>query len=716
MYFSFISAALLAILVSGPVEASNVFLAQLGSYQTEKESEQAWNEIKSTMKQEFAGLSYQLSALSLPPAGKKIYRLQSGPFSLRNQANDFCEKLRSNGQDCFVVESAVFAPKDAPAPAIQTAKNEEKSALPEPAVISPVEIAATPTEQAEKQIENIENKMAAVKSAPVPSTSSLPDTRKDMMVVASAIAAPQPIVPVVPSKPVLPSLGALDTPSFSLSDAPKKESVRDEFAASLSAPAAPAIAQKVAAPQIKPSMPKPAAEITKKPADLTPVKEKTPLLQEVAAPAPMAAAPEAKTNSQLPWLVNNKDVVVARADVFDASSVDIETPLPTVLPPKVTSAAPATAEPSKDGIPEINKEAAFPEKIQEVTKSVNSSDSIPFAIVDRNTGNVVAAPNAKRAALLPPPDATSVARVPEAPMHQSANASSVAGGFVEGRAPKSLNSQLPAVERRMTSSDLISPTDRRVEIDEAIQVPLSNEPKQQASLPKAESQPDTASTEEPKLSGKRAMAWGTTPSRSLLQHSYWVQLSYFGSDQAALNYWQGVKGKLSKTANGMRVRITRPLSAKKSTKSVSLQVGPFIEEADVTTLCGIVSAEGITCQMAKDIGVSTVAGTKRVRNAPRDYLNRRDVLMVRPSAAGPQYWLQLGSYRSQYDAEIAWLELRDTQPALQPYQPSIAEPSLSSSAAQIYRLRTGPFQIRTEAENICGQLENVEIGCVIVSE
>ena len=660
MYFSFISALLLAILIISPAEASNVFLAQLGSYQTEKESDLAWNEIKSTMKQEFSALSYQLSALSLPPAGKKIYRLQSGPFTLRNEANSFCDKLRANGQDCFVVESAVFSPKSSPVPLVKTAKVEEKTPLPEPEVLSPVIDNAMPT--------------------------SLPEIRKDMMVVASAAAIPKPSISAPAPKPALPSLGALESPSFSLSDAPKKKSVGNEFAASLAEPSAPSTDQKRMVPQIKPTIAEPKAAV------LPSLVQKTP--QITAAPA--------KTDTRLPWLTNNKDVVVARADVFDASASEMTTPLPNVLPPKITPSAPMA-----ETLPELKAETAIaPETVEmaQAAPSAPSANAIPFAIVDRKTGKVVAAPNAKRAPLLPPPSAI------------SDNAASVAGGFVEGRAPKTLDMQIPAGQRRVSASDMISPTDRRVEIDEAIQVPLSNAPKQQANTSEAESQSSATATQEPELSGKRAIAWGATPSRSLLQHSYWVQLSYFNSEQAALNYWQGVKGKLTKTSNGMRVRITRPLQASKSTKRVSLQVGPFIEEADVTALCSVVNAEGITCQMAKDIGVSTVANAKRVRNAPRDYLSRRDVVMLRPSAAGPQYWLQLGSYRSQYDAEIAWLELRDTQPALQPYQPSIAEPSLTSSAEQIYRLRTGPFQIRTEAENICGQLENVEIGCVIVSE
>lgn len=667
--------------------ADNVFLVQLGSYQSEKDSEMAWKEVTQTFKDDFRQLSHQHSVLALPPSGKKVFRLQSGPFPLRNEATSFCDKMRGKGQDCFVVESAAFAPKDA---ARQVVVKE-----------TPVE---APAEKAVKQ------ESAIAEPSKMPAT--LPDTRKGLMVMGSAAAkeiaetpaviaksAPATIAATAANTPPatpeaaakLPSMAALEPPSFSLTSPVRPDAVKNEFADAFDK-------TPVTADTIEDTKPK-----------------------TLPAPVKQVAKPIEKT------------VEVAKNKI---ATPMVKNPVPVSKP--VTRPAPApqitTAPPAAPAM------------------AAKAPDSLPFAIVDRKTGKQVLAPNSKRLEVNPPPPASAVANntptvqpaptkaveqqevamakpenaAPQPPVKTAAQTTSpeASSPYVAGREPKSLSMQVASTQpdsanvaapRRMTSGDRISPTDRRVEIDEAIPVPLSEAPKKPTETAPAEVATTTESGA-PVLSGKHPMAWRSTPSRSLMQKAYWVQLSHFSSDQAALNYWQSVRNKFPKTTDGMRMRITRPLQAAKSLKRVSLQVGPFLEESDVSELCSFVSSENITCQMAKDIGVSTTAGAPRQRISARSYQDRRDILMMRPSVGEARYWLQLGSYRTQEDAKIAWDELHDTQPALTGYQPSLVKPKLSSSTQEIYRLRTGPFQIRPEAEDLCKRLQDVEIGCVIVSE
>jgi hypothetical protein len=638
-----------------PVAADTVFLAQLGSYQSEQESEKAWTELKEVMGKALSGLTHQHSPLSLPPAGKKVYRLQAGSFVLRNEAGAFCEKLKNQGQDCFVVESAAFAPVDNPVK--QLAEKE--------IVETPVKLENKP----EKEMKEV----SAASALPA----SLPDIRKGM-VVATAAPAAKAIVEASPKpvSPALPSMTALAPEPFSLTKPVRPDAIQNEFAAAFT--------------EEKPS----AAPEKKAVAKVVAMPGKT---QEASKPAVKAAV----ASNSLPW---------QKSDT-----------LKTAKPVSVTKPQPPVSTPANAPVVVADAEVAT---------------AVPFAIIEKSSGKVIAPPNSKRIPVLPVPqkletvEKTMATKLSEAakPAEDKAVASVASIStprqeqsaektirYEQGREPKSLNAQRDSVTetRKIAAGDRISPTDRRVEIDEAIPVPLSEMPAKPAMEAQKEAVANT-----PQLSGEKPLAWGATPSRSLMQKSLWVQLSHFEDNAAAIRYWQGIRRQFLKATEGMRMRLVKPLTAR-TRKLVSLQVGPFRKDTDVTELCQYVASESLSCQMVKDIGTSTRATAvtaTRSREAER-YQDRRDVLLMRPEVKGdPRYWLQLGTYRSAEEAALAWDELRDTQPALQPYQPAIVKPRLSSSTEENYRLRAGAFQIRTEAENVCKQLVNLEIGCVIVSQ
>lgn len=597
---------LVAFSVSTETFAQNVFLVQLGSYESEKEADSTWNSLKKENKTLLADLFHQNSAISLPPSDAKVYRLQAGPFITREDASSVCNELAQKGTDCFIVESAGFAPKEPP---VTSAR----------AMSEPVETA--PTAQPE----------ATLASLPA----ELPASPKGSIALAA--------------------------------DTPVNVSAEKETAA-----------EKTESPSLFDQL----AEAFTDSGESAPAKE---TVAEIAKPADTDVAPPA---------------IIAKPEEKPAQLAE--------------NAAAEPALPWHDAPVEKKKVKASPKVDEPKVETPVQSNSLPAKLPFGRVGDPytpIAAPSHARKEMLPPPAATGTL-----PMPQTVEAEKGPTSIPVPAAAKAEDAQenVPdSTPHRLSQNDIISPTDKRVEVGEAIAVPPSEgvERKPLTSTPFNKAM----ATKEPVLSGKRALGWNASPSRNLLQHAYWVQLSYFKTEQAALNEWQLLREKMPNLSSQMRVRITKPYVRHSAEEHISLQVGPFLSTQDVSKLCAFAASEDIRCNMSKDLGVSTAASQPRSNLGEAGYLQPQDVVSFRPGATA-QYWIQLGSYRSRGDASKAWEEFRMKNTELQSYLPVVSQPALSSSPEPVYRLRTGPFQIRYAAQELCDQLRNRATGCIVVSE
>lgn len=597
--------------------AQSVFLVQLGSFPNEQEANETWGALKKAHQPILGDLFHQNSAISLPPSGAKVYRLQAGPFITREDATSACNNLSQKGEDCFIVESATFAPKEPATTKVAVDEAVEKEAV----------------------------KVAAATPA---------------LSLAKAAEAPKP------------ALAAIATEE-------KSESLFDSFISTFSSDEEEKI---VASPSKTEVLKEVAVANTELPASLpdaptAPVAEAKPAMAEAVKDVVAEKAPSAS----LPWdkKPNKKLSAIVKPATLQ------EAPKPELQPKMVES---AVTEKPAEAPKETLMASALPEKL-------------PFGRVG-DPYTPIAAPTSARKEVFTPPTALSTPSLPTPQMTA-----------IPTSEPKNISmpTKEEGVERRLTQSDIIAPTDSRVEVDEAIQVPLSERTAVQAA-------PTTNTYVKPEiaLSGKESTALRASPSRNLLQHAQWVQLSYFRNEQAALNQWQLIRRKLPVLSQKLRVRVTAPYVKHSLSKRVSLQVGPFATAEDVTKVCNAIVTENITCGSSKDIGVSTSATHQKVhRNQIETYTQRRDIVSFRPSAE-PQYWVQLGSYPSRGEASQEWDSLRAQNTELQGHLPAIVEPPLSSSAKPVYRLRTGPFQIKYAATELCDLLSKRGDNCLVVSE
>jgi hypothetical protein len=79
------------------------------------------------------------------------------------------------------------------------------------------------------------------------------------------------------------------------------------------------------------------------------------------------------------------------------------------------------------------------------------------------------------------------------------------------------------------------------------------------------------------------------------------------------------------------------------------------------------------------------------------------------SAAG-SYFLQIGSYKSQGDADAAWRSFKANHPTVASYQSNVKEADLGEKGVW-YRLRIGAFSDKTSANAVCSKLKAEGASC-----
>lgn len=254
-----------------------------------------------------------------------------------------------------------------------------------------------------------------------------------------------------------------------------------------------------------------------------------------------------------------------------------------------------------------------------------------------------------------------------------------------------------------------------VEVAEAIPVPLSDI----TAATEAAATTNLRKTTAPTIfKGRKALGWKGTPSQSFLQKSLWVKLKYFDSEKSATNYWNNLRKSNPEITKKLRMRVTKPYSQRKTSKKVSMQLGPLLSYKDVQKLCKIASTPELACEIQRDIGVSTANRGKRSVTSGKKYVSRKSLhsrYAGRKVSGASHFWIQVGSYHNRGDAMKVWSELKSQHKELKGLYPHLEHPAYSSSARTIYRLRSGPFSTRVAADNLCSALNADSTPCIVVN-
>ena len=130
--------------------ASSVFMLQFGSYQSAEEAQARLDEVKAKHAGALSRLESSVRPVTLPPDNLVVYRTQAGPLATRADAQSICSQLISNGDSCYIVETAVSTGKLAPAPTSSLEKEPAQAAaqsvvMSEPAMRDATNVAALNT-------------------------------------------------------------------------------------------------------------------------------------------------------------------------------------------------------------------------------------------------------------------------------------------------------------------------------------------------------------------------------------------------------------------------------------------------------------------------------------------------------------------------------------------------------------------------------------------
>jgi hypothetical protein len=115
----------LTLIVAGmsPAQADDrVFLLQLGSFESRADAQARWASLSETYPELLQGLSVRLLDVTLPTDNFTVYRTQAGALSSRADAQIICERLNARGDECYIVETAMFQPQAISTPNVAPAQ------------------------------------------------------------------------------------------------------------------------------------------------------------------------------------------------------------------------------------------------------------------------------------------------------------------------------------------------------------------------------------------------------------------------------------------------------------------------------------------------------------------------------------------------------------------------------------------------------------------
>ena len=128
--------------VSLPAYADNVYLLQLGSFDSRDQAEQKWQDLKSQNSDVLSSVQPHITEISMGDDSKTSYRTEAGPINSKAAATKLCSQLQAKGAECSIVETAMYTSDEA-APAHATVEATAAPVTPASGASAPAP-AATP--------------------------------------------------------------------------------------------------------------------------------------------------------------------------------------------------------------------------------------------------------------------------------------------------------------------------------------------------------------------------------------------------------------------------------------------------------------------------------------------------------------------------------------------------------------------------------------------
>ncbi|MFZ4125800.1 MAG: SPOR domain-containing protein [Rickettsiales bacterium] len=652
------SALVIAIFAANARAAQpTVFMLQFGSFETKQEADAKVKAIGEKHAGMLAKYPAVIREITMPPDNLTVYRTQAGPAKTREDAQSVCAQLASQGDECYVVETAMNIP-GAAAPIQQAgivpAVEEDK--------IIPTESKPIPARDPEniKAIEKMASPVAEESKTAMLKT--MDEAANAQRLIPSPNAAPIPA-----PKRAQKEEDDDDDSFWSWLDSDDDEDEKDAWA--MRKLEADALAQKEAAAKRAAPVDDVATQdmaALAPPAPITPTAAPSETAPQVVAPqaeaAPVEPAPVEAANAFAP-----PPPVLAPEVKAPFQQQAVAAPLP-----------PADAQLGNQGLklppPPPPTEAA---REQMARQEMSGSE------------------------MTPPPSSTPAAPFASAPAPVLAAPEST--GSIT-------SSNLPAAPFKKQGD---------VQVGEAKRVPLS-ETKEQAPVEQAATtvigvnEPPQVAENVPPPPPATPI---TPPSSSMPQKTLWAHIHYFPDQQAALSFWDAYR-RAHPDFPVVRVRTTSSLVARQQgDMRVSLRIGPFAQQGFINILCHSVKEknEHVECGAITDMGASASTFAPRDRYAQSIGQSARYANMTAPKASG--FWVQLGSFTTADEAKMAWEDVRTRNAdALDSMKPSIVSPDQGSQAQPIFRLRAGPFPSQMAAKDVCSRVKVNQGSCLVVSD
>ncbi|MFO0389965.1 MAG: SPOR domain-containing protein [Alphaproteobacteria bacterium] len=263
-----------------------------------------------------------------------------------------------------------------------------------------------------------------------------------------------------------------------------------------------------------------------------------------------------------------------------------------------------------------------------------------------------------------------------------------------------------------------------VEVAEAINVPVTADAK-----PMYTARPVFEHTSKPDpvpapaiISPAKSMAEASTSTDS----GVWLTVKTFADNEKASAFWQAVRASDPIQTAGYRVKIVRPFTDS-GEDNVSLNIGPFADNADARNLCHTVIQSknaGLRCDIA--VGESRLPESKLVsprfehgkryerrRQALQNRYNRREAGLLSEQNRTKVYWVQVAVAENQMDALKSWDDLREQHPdLLEGLRSSVSATLMKGSK---YMVRVGPLESGSAATELCTNLTGRGVPCRIYS-
>ena len=650
------SALVIAIFATNALAVQpTIFMLQFGSFETKQEADAKIQAIGSKHAGMLAKYPAVIREITMPPDNLIVYRTQAGPAKTREDAQSVCAQLASQGDECYVVETAMAIPGATPpiqqagiVPAIENDK------------IIPTDSKPIPTRDPEniKALEKITSPVSAA------SKESLSKTLDE------AVNAPRlttlPNNAPIPAPTKLAQKEEVDDGNGSFwswltgGNGKNKKDAWERRKLEADANAQKEAASKRAAPVDDVS---------------------TNDTKALAPPAPIVTTAAPVTQSVIQNEPTPKLPPVEATNAF--------TPPPPVLAPELKP--PFEQQAAIQPIPPADAQLGS-QGIKLPPPPPPPTETAQRQLLDsKATGAEVTGGELKPA---PAPFSTSPSPVLAAPEST--------GSIVA--------TELPAAPFKKQGE---------VQVGEAKRVPLSEAQQQApveqaaATVIGVNEPPEVAQNVPPPPPATPI----TPPSSAVPQKTLWAHIHYFPDQQAALSFWDAYR-RAYPDFPVVRVRTTSSLVARQQGDlRVSLRVGPFAQQGFINILCRSITEKSkeVQCGAITDIGASANNFAPRDRYAQSIGQSARYTNLIAPKESG--FWVQLGSFTTADEAKLAWEDVRTrNNDALEDMKPAIVSPNQGSQSHPIFRLRTGPFTSQIAAKDVCSRVKVNQGSCLVVSD